>query len=106
MCERWDGRSIPTVVTPKLRSINSVTGRLRLNKGRGGIISFPLLIARASASVCVAVASLTRPNACYFAFGRSNVTRICWLPGVEENSVGRSFSGGAKHNLRVFSPSS
>jgi hypothetical protein len=31
MCERRDGRSIPTVVTPKLRSINPVTGRLRLS---------------------------------------------------------------------------
>ena len=30
----------------------------------------------------------------YLAIFRSNVTRICSLPGMEENSVGRSFFGG------------
>jgi hypothetical protein len=42
----------------------------------------------------------------YFAFSRSNVTRIISLPGAEENPVGRSLPGGAKHILRVVSPSS
>ena len=42
----------------------------------------------------------------YLLFSRSNVTRICSLPGMEANSVGRSFPGGAKHNIRVFSRSS
>ncbi len=32
MCERWDGMSIPTVVTSRLRSISPVAGRLRLNR--------------------------------------------------------------------------
>jgi hypothetical protein len=39
-------------------------------------------------------------------FSRSNVTRICSLPGVDVNSVGRSFPAGAKQSLRDFSPSS
>src|SRR5262249_27354032 len=42
----------------------------------------------------------------YLLFSRSNVTRICSLPGMEANSVGRSFPGGAKHSIRVFSRSS
>jgi hypothetical protein len=43
---------------------------------------------------------------CYSAFTRSNVTSTCSLPGAVANSAGRSFPGGAKHSLRVFSPSS
>jgi len=47
------------------------------------------------------------PQICvYLSFSRSKVTRIISLPAGEENSVGRSFPGGAKHSRRVFLPSS